>query len=364
MSGGGALALSALLAFVPVLFFLAELRLLDSYKLVRRSAAMTSIAWGAAAALVCLGLHEGLLASGVVGLQTAGRYVGPITEEAFKALFVAILIVRRRIGFAVDALIHGFAVGAGFALVENAVYLESVGGGSVVLWIVRGFGTDVLHGATTAIFAMISRTLVDSGRVRQPLTFLPGWIAAVLIHAIFNRAFISPVAMTVALFLAAPALVLLVFRRSQRATREWLGPGLDLDVELLDLIRSERFDETRIGLYLQGLRNNFPAPTVADMVCLLRLRIEFSIQAKALLLAREAGLELEPDADLRESLTELSYLNHSIGFTGRLVLEPLQVHTTRDDWHHFLLTERVPSGMLSPGTLRRWRTPRVRPDGS
>jgi RsiW-degrading membrane proteinase PrsW (M82 family) len=214
-----------LLAFVPVLFFVTELRLLDSYKLVCRSAAITSIVWGGAAAIACLSIHQSLLASELVDLQTAGRYIAPVTEETLKALFAAILIARRRIGFSVDAVIHGFAIGTGFALVENAVYLRSLGEASIVLWTVRGFGTAVLHGATTAIFAMISRTLVESGRVRQALAFAPGWLAAVLIHAIFNRAWISPIAMTLALFVAAPALVLLVFRRSERATREWLGPG-------------------------------------------------------------------------------------------------------------------------------------------
>jgi hypothetical protein len=147
--------------------------------------------------------------------------------------------------------------------------------------------------------------------------------------------------------------VLLVFQRSERATRDWLGPGLDLDVELLDLLRSERFDETRMGLYLRGLGDHFPAPTVADMVCLLRLRIELSIQAKALLLARNAGLDLAPDPDLHESLNELSSLNHSVGFTGRLVLKPLRVTTARDDWHQHLLMERAASGRLWPTAF--WR---------
>jgi RsiW-degrading membrane proteinase PrsW (M82 family) len=348
-----------LLAFVPVLLFLVELRLLDSYKLVSRPALIRSIAWGAAAALVCLAVHPWLLTSGLAERQTAGRYVAPVTEETLKALWVAILIARRRIGFPVDALIHGFAVGTGFAVVENAVYLRSLAGESTVFWMVRGFGTAVLHGATTAIFAMISRTRLASDRVSPALACLPGWLAAVLMHAMFNRAWVSPVAMTLALFLAAPALVLLVYRHSERATREWLGPGLDVDVALLDLLRSDRFDQTRIGRYLQELRDHFPAPSVADMVCLLRLRIELSIQAKSLLLAREAGLELMPDADLEESLAELTCLNHSIGFTGRLVLEPLRVNSGCDDWHHHLLTERHVSGMRWPGALRRWRASRL-----
>ena len=54
--------------------------------------------------------------------------VAPLTEEAAKAVFIIWLLVRRRLGFAVDAAIAGFAVGAGFAVVENLDYLQGHAG--------------------------------------------------------------------------------------------------------------------------------------------------------------------------------------------------------------------------------------------
>ena len=69
-----------LLAFVPVLFFLMELQLLDGYKLVSRSALIKSIARGAATAFMCLAIHQRLLDSGLVDQQAAGYYVAPITR--------------------------------------------------------------------------------------------------------------------------------------------------------------------------------------------------------------------------------------------------------------------------------------------
>ena len=80
-----------------------------------------------------------------------------------------------------------------------------------------------------------------------------------------------------------PLLVMAVFERSERATREWVGAGLDLDLELLDLVLSEHFRLTRFGNYLRELRTRFEGPVVADMFCLLRLELELSVQAKALL---------------------------------------------------------------------------------
>jgi hypothetical protein len=76
------------------------------------------------------------------------------------------------------------------------------------------------------------------------------------------------------------------------------------------------------------------------MFCLLRLELELSVQAKALLLAREAGLDLPVDDDLEASLAERRYLQRSIGKTALVALKPLQVTSRRDEWHRHLLQQR------------------------
>jgi len=142
--------------------------------------------------------------------------------------------------------------------------------------------------------------------------------------------------------------VLWVFDRSERATGEWIGAGLDLDIGLLDLIKSDQFGATAFARYLRQLRDRTPGPIVADMFCLLRLEVELAVQAKALLMAREAGLELPVDDDLDAALAERRYLRHSIGPIGLLALKPLGVGHQRDRWHRHVLQQgrarrRVPS---------------------
>jgi hypothetical protein len=131
--------------------------------------------------------------------------------------------------------------------------------------------------------------------------------------------------------------VLAVFDRSERLTREWIGDGLDLDVELLALIRSAQFGTTRLGRYLAELGARFPGPVVADMFCLLQVELELGIRAKGMLMAREAGLEVPIDDEVRAALAERDYLQRAIGPTGMLALRPLQVTSRRDDWHRYLL---------------------------
>ncbi len=290
----------------------------------------------AGVALVCLLLHGWMLLAGVP--RPAIRYyVAPLTEETLKAAFIVLLIARRRVGFLVDAAVQGFAVGAGFALVENIDYFNSVSNQTMLLWIVRGLGTAILHGSTTSIFAMLAKSMSD----RYPDSVLRGWLpaltVAVLAHAAFNNAPFSPIAKALLVLTLMPALALYVFQRSERATREWVGAGLDLDIELLELVGSPHFGATRFGAYLHQLKARFTGPIAADMFCLLRIELELSVRAKAMLLARQAGLRVPVDDDLYASLTELRYLRSSIGATGLLALKPLQVTSGRDEWHRYLL---------------------------
>jgi hypothetical protein len=106
------------------------------------------------------------------------RYSAPLVEEALKALWIVVLLRRRRIRFLVDAAILGFAVGAGFTLVENVEYLRELAEPRPLLWLVRGFGAAVLHGATTSVFALLTKELSDRHPGSPWLTPLPGLLAA------------------------------------------------------------------------------------------------------------------------------------------------------------------------------------------
>jgi hypothetical protein len=158
-----------------------------------------------------------------------------------------------------------------------------------------------------------------------------------MLHATYNRALVSPLLAAAVLLFVVPLVVLAVFERSERLTREWVGDGMDLDVELLALMRSSEFGGTRLGRYLAQLQSRFPGPVVADMFCLLQLELELAIRAKGMLMARAAGLEVPVDDELRASLAERAYLHRTIGPTGLLALRPLQVTGDRDEWHQYLL---------------------------
>ena len=327
-----------LIALAPGLIFLVALWLMDSFRLVRPLSISLALLYGAVAALGCEALHGWLMPIAGLDATTFSRYVAPVTEEAAKAAFIGFLIARGRVGFLVDAAVQGFAIGTGFAIVENATYLRDFGDAPLTLWAVRGLGTGVLHAATTAMAAIVGKAIADRHpRLRVPM--FAGVALAVVTHSLYNHLLAYPAVAALAMLIALPVVVVAVFERSEKATREWVGAGLDLDLTVLELVMSDGFPATRFGSYLRALSSHFEGVVVADMFCLLRIELELAVQAKAWLIAHEAGLDLLVDDDLRAALAERDHLRRSIGRTGLLALEPLRVTSHRDYWHHHLLRQ-------------------------
>ena len=322
----------ALLSVIPVIAFLVLLVLMDSFKLITRLTVLRSLLVGALTAFVALYVNTWMLDRTGVDLPIFRRYLSPVIEESAKALSIVFLVRSRRIGFMVDAAIHGFAVGAGFALVENVHYLRMMHDAGVFLWIVRGFGTAIIHGSTTAIFATLAKSLSDRRGTAALSVFLPPLGLAIVIHALFNHFVLPPLAMTALLLVVMPLLFIVVFEQSEKATRGWIGMSFDSRMELLELILSGEVHDSHVGTYLQSLRDRFPPVIVADMLCYLRIYSELSMRAKAMHIAREAGLKVQVGADVHANIEELKYLGKSIGRTGRLALAPFLGSSAHDVW--------------------------------
>ncbi|MBK5255154.1 MAG: PrsW family intramembrane metalloprotease [Vicinamibacteria bacterium] len=330
------------IALAPVLLFIGLLLLLDSFKLVRLRAVLQAIAAGAFAALLALAVNLALLDR--LGLELAAftRYGAPGIEEGLKAGWVLFLIRRQRVGFLVDAAILGFAVGAGFALVENVDYLEHVESAGLSLWFARGCGTAVLHGATTATVAVLGKNAHD----RRPgfAAFLPGLLIAILIHSLFNHFVLPPLMSALVLLATLPLLLIFVFHRAEKTTREWLSGEFDGELQMLQEIRAGQVAHTRTGAYLESLKTRFEGTLVADMLCLLQIQLELKVRAKGILMAREAGIDLPVGEDVRDNLKELHYLQSQIGRTGLIAMRPILSLNSRDIWQLSMMEEAGRTG--------------------
>ena len=333
---------SALVALLPVLLFLAALLWLDSYKLLSLSAVVAVIGAGAAVAAASYPLNVLLLGRLDVSLATFSRYVAPVTEELLKALVVVVLVRMHRIGFLVDAAIFGFAVGTGFALAENLYYLQLAADAGIGTWIVRGFGTALMHGGTTALFAVIGLARMEQSTRASAIDFLPGFVIAVLLHSGFNHLSHAPLIATLATMLTLPPLQWLVFERSEQSLRRWIGHGFDADAQLLELIGSGSFATSPPGRYLASLKRSLPGALLADALCYLRLYTELALRAKGVLMMREAGFAPpQADEETRAKFAELRYLEASVGATGLRALRPVLNMRRRELWQLYMLEGAV-----------------------
>ncbi|MFC1720159.1 PrsW family glutamic-type intramembrane protease [Pseudomonadota bacterium] len=317
---------------LPVLIFLAVLVYMDSYKLVKLKSVLIVIVLGGLTALMAMFVNGWLLGALDMSLVPYSRYVSPFVEECLKALVIIYLFRSSKVGFLVDSAIMGFAVGTGFALVENFEYLQIYSTASFGVWIVRGFGTAIMHGGVVAMFAIMSQALTERQMKINPLYYLPGLAVAVFLHSIFNHFLVAPVLQTIGTLFILPPLLQLVFQRSSRALHEWLELDFDADAELIDMIESGQFSESKIGRFLEDLRGKFEGPVLVDMLCYLRVYTELAIRAKALLIARENGFNLPVGERTREKFEELHFLEESIGKTGCLAMKPFLQIERKDLW--------------------------------
>lgn len=329
--------ISFLLAFSPVVLFLIGLVLIDSFKLVPFWQLIYSILGGMVTAYLCFHINPWLSATLDIDWDAYRRYLGPTVEEPFKAILLIGLIRAKRVGFMVDAAIYGFAIGAGFAILENLDYLRSIEPG-LATWVVRGFGTAIMHGGATALMGIVSMFYASTHGASRPWVYLPGLVLAIGVHTGFNQFVLSPEHMTLLQIVALFFIIGFVYRVSERRTRDWLGVEFDTDAELLEMINTGKTNESRIGEYFKSLQTSFPGEVVADMLCMLRLHLELSVRAKGILLMREAGFKIQREPDIEERLAELKYLEGSIGRTGLRAVSPMLNMSDKDLWQlHTLL---------------------------
>ena len=332
------LLLRAPIALIPVLLFLLALVQLDAYKLLRVRLVLAMVGAGGLAAGASYLINNQAYTAFSGDFTAYSRYVSPWFEECLKAVLVVFLIRTRRVGLPVDAGIAGFAIGTGFALIENLYYLGTRPDAALAVQVIRGFGTAIMHGGTAALLAMISITLYEKRPHGGPQLLLPGFLAAVALHTAFNLLLVRPALATLAILVVLPVVIHLVFRYSERSLRAWLDADLESNVQLLESITTGTFLNSNAGRYLQALRARFRGEDVADMLCCLRLHGELALRAKGVLMLRESGIDEAPiDAETRDKLAEFAQLKRAIGRAGVLALRPLMMATGKDIWELTLL---------------------------
>jgi hypothetical protein len=231
----------------------------------------------------------------------------------------------------IDAAIYGFGVGAGFALVEDLLLLNSEISSNLLFWIIRGFGTAIMHGGCTALLAVIILGGI-SRKSSSSWNIIIAFFTAYTIHSLFNHFSIDPVIQTLGISIILPSLLILIFKFNENQLKNWLEIEFNSEVEMLTMIKKGSFKSTRPGEYLASLKSRFSGETILDMYCFISLYLELSIIAKRNVMLKETGFSPIIENGIMDKLKELNHLKRNIGKVGELTLSPLIKLKYRDLW--------------------------------
>ena len=338
------------LALVPVLVLTAVFIWLDVFKLVTFWETVLLLLLGGIVASITYPISGVFLDTLPIGFNNYSRFVAPWLEESLKAIVVISLFQFNRIGLKLDAVIMGFAVGAGFSVVENIFYLLRFEDLPASVWMVRGLGTAIMHGTTLAILAAIAHQLAErnmhaSAREYHfsPLWFVPGFLAAVAIHTTFNQFPRQPMVAMLGTLVLAPLLLIAIFRFGTREADQWLTEEEQAHEALVDALHAGRFPDDpgwrRVAALVE--RSGSQAqPMIREYVTILTELV----LTEELELLHKSVHAIGPEAGIGAKFDRLVELKQGLGKTTLSAVTSLLPFSRADYWELWELHRHVKSG--------------------
>lgn len=185
------IAMATMLALVPVTLVVATFLWLDRWEPEPGRTLLLAFVWGGGAAVfgallinTAVGMEYGPEASAIVS--------APLAEEGLKGIFlVAMLwVYRSQLDGLVDGVVYAGMVAAGFAFVENIVYLgrafESDAGDAYLVFAMRGVLTPFAHPLFTVLIGIAVGVAARRGVAARLALPIMGYVGAVALHAVWN----------------------------------------------------------------------------------------------------------------------------------------------------------------------------------
>ncbi|QDZ13477.1 PrsW family intramembrane metalloprotease [Humibacter ginsenosidimutans] len=253
--GAGLVALSSLLALIPLAIVLLTATWIDAWEPEPWAAKLFALLWGAAAAITIallfdLGQHlfttipEDSMLSSVVR--------APLVEESAKgaALLILVFAARRTFDGPIDGVVYAAFTAGGFAFVENIQYFataiyEGGAGSAATVFVLRALFSPFAHVLFTSCTGVALGLAARRRGVWRILgAFVVGVACAAVLHAVWNFAGYVGfwgvyLLFELPLFIAAVVAVVLLRVREQHLTRDRLD----------DYGRAGWFSYAEVGLY-------------------------------------------------------------------------------------------------------------------
>ncbi|GAA3895952.1 hypothetical protein GCM10022276_13730 [Sphingomonas limnosediminicola] len=336
------------LALFPVLVLLGMFVWLDAFKLMSFREIVFLLLLGGVGALAAWPLAGRMLDTLPIGFSNYSRFVAPWIEEAIKAAIIIILFRLNRIGYKLDAVISGFAIGAGFSVVENIFYLVRFPDYGPGTWLVRGLGTAVMHGTTLAILAATAHEFAEretreaSGDFDFRLWwFLPGYLIAVALHTTFNQFPERPMLAMMGAALFAPIALMAIFNFGTTETHQWLTVESAEHKRQLEALRSGKWPEGPAGRKIASLAQRSDADQAQRIRRYWELQAYIVAEAEETMMEEAAGDAEFDKAEIRAAFKELRELKQGLGRSTYVELRRLLPFSRNDEWEVSELRQRL-----------------------
>jgi RsiW-degrading membrane proteinase PrsW (M82 family) len=336
------------LALIPVLILLAVFIWLDAFKLMSVTEVLLLLLLGGVGAGLAWPVSGRLLDTLPIGFSFYSRFVAPWIEEAIKAAMMVLLFRLNRIGYKLDAVISGFAIGAGFSVVENIVYLIRFPDYDAGTWLVRGVGTAVMHGATLAILAAIAHELAER-ETRESAGdfdfhlwwFLPGYFVAVALHTAFNQFPDRPMIAMMGAAIFAPLALIAIFQFGASEAERWLTAECADHRAQLEALRAGRWPDSPSGHKIAALAERLGPDTAERIRRYWELQAFLVVEAEEAMLEEAVGDATVDERQVRAALAELTGLRQALGRSTFAAVTALLPFSRNDYWEVSELRERL-----------------------
>ena len=336
------------IALVPVLVMLAIFVWLDAFELMSFREILLLLMLGGFSAVAVYPISGRLIDTLPIGFSGYSRFVAPWLEEASKAVVMIGLFWFNRIGYKLDAVLSGFAIGAGFSVVENTIYLTIFPEYGTGTWLVRGLGTAVMHGTTLAILAAIAHELAERETRESAgnfdfnlLWFLPGYLAAVAVHTGFNQFPDKPMLAMMGAIIFAPVAILAIFHFGTAEAQRWLQAECAEHQAQLEALRCGQWPGGPAGRKIGALAERLDPESAKRIRRYWELQAWLVVQAEEAMMEEAAGDASFDKSEISAGFGELEGLKRALGKSSFTAMKSLLPFSRNDYWEVSELRQRL-----------------------
>ncbi len=245
--------------------------------------------------------------------------IAPVIEETAKSLSLFYVSRRSEFTYFVDGAIYGFAVGIGFSIIENFLYLSQNPGMGIPLALIRSFSTCLMHGTASGLVGAAVGRFRFRRRSGQGLGMAGGWLAAILLHAFFNGISRAPALseslttiVAVGIGLAGVGLIGFFINLGLQEERQWLAETLDRQVGVTAAESRMVQSYASLDEFLQPIIKQFPREAEQVEAFLLR-QAQLGIKRKVQQRVSDPKLQEQLGQEIAQLQAEMNQIRRDVG---------------------------------------------------